>query len=154
MGFALDALDRALLNELQLDATLPLKVLAERVGSSVATCQRRIRALTEAGVILRQVALVSPEAVGRPISVYVMVKLDNQHAACQDNFERRMRAENDVMGCYEISGDYDFLLLVHAADMPTYHAFTRRVLTADYHVKTFNSLFVMNFAKAESRIVL
>ena len=69
----LDKLDRDILNILQQDATLPLKELAEKVHSSVATCQRRIQLLTEKGVITKQVAVVSPKVVGRGISVFVMV---------------------------------------------------------------------------------
>lgn len=150
----LDKLDRDLLNLLQQDATLPLKEIADKVNSSVATCQRRIQLLTEKGVITKQVAVVSPKAVGKAISVFVMVEMDNQHSYYQEQFERKMREESDVMSCYEISGDYDFMLLIHASDMESYHAFTRRVLTGEYHVRTYKSLFVMNFTKAESGILL
>lgn len=151
---ALDKLDREILNVLQQDATVPLKELAEKVNSSVATCQRRIQSLTEQGVITKQVAVVSPKAVGRTISVFVMVEMDNQHSYYQEQFERKMRLESDVVSCYEISGDYDFMLLMHVKDMESYHAFTRRVLTGEYHVRTFKSLFVMNFTKVDSGIVL
>ena len=151
---ALDKLDREILNVLQQDATVPLKELAEKVNSSVATCQRRIQSLTEQGVITQQVAVVSPKAVGRTISVFVMVEMDNQHSYYQEQFERKMRLESDVVSCYEISGDYDFMLLMHVKDMESYHAFTRRVLTGEYHVRTFKSLFVMNFTKVDSGIVL
>ncbi|MDO5640135.1 MAG: Lrp/AsnC family transcriptional regulator [Neisseria sp.] len=150
----LDKLNRQILNQLQDDAAVSLKELAARVHSSVATCQRRIRALQENGVIVKQVALVSPPAVGRQISVFVMVEMMSQNPAQQEYFEQQMRREADVMSCYEISGDYDFVLLVHAADMPAYHAFTRRVLNSDNNVRNFKSQFVMNFAKAESKIVL
>jgi len=68
----LDKLDRDILNILQQDATLPLKELAEKVHSSVATCQRRIQLLIEKGVITKQVAVVSPKSVGRGISVFVI----------------------------------------------------------------------------------
>ncbi|MCP1659112.1 Lrp/AsnC family transcriptional regulator [Neisseria perflava] len=150
----LDKLDRNILNMLQSDATISLKNLAEAVHSSVATCQRRIRAMTENGVILRQAALVSPQAVGLDISVFVQVELERQHHSVQEAFERAVRREAQVMGCYEISGDYDFLLLVHSPDMPAYHAFTRRVLTDENNVRSFKSQFVMNFAKAETKIEL
>lgn len=150
----LDKLDREILNSLQQDVTVPLKELAEKVNSSVATCQRRIQALTEQGIITKQIAVVSPKAVGRAISVFAMVEMDNQHSYYQEQFERKMRAEPDVVSCYEISGDYDFMLLLHVESMESYHAFTRRVLTGEYHVRAFKSLFVMNFIKAESGILL
>ncbi|MDU4451708.1 MAG: Lrp/AsnC family transcriptional regulator [Haemophilus parainfluenzae] len=137
----LDKLDRDILNILQQDATLPLKELAEKVHSSVATCQRRIQLLTEKGVITKQVAVVSPKAVGRGISVFVMVEMDNQHSRFQELFERKMRQETDVVSCYEISGDYDFMLLIHAESMESYHSFTRRVLTGEYHVRTYKRGF-------------
>ena len=54
----------------------------------------------------------------------------------------------------KFSGDYDFMLLIHAESMESYHSFTRRVLTGEYHVRTYKSLFVMNFTKAESGILL
>lgn len=151
---SLDKLDRDILNALQQDATIPLKELAVNVNSSIATCQRRIQFLIEKGVITKQVAIVSPKAVGRTISVFVMVEMNNQHSYYQEQFERKMRQESDVVSCYEISGDYDFMLLLHVKDMESYHAFTRRVLTGEYHVRTFKSLFVMNFTKADSGIVL
>ena len=88
------------------------------------------------------------------ISVFVMVEMDNQHSRFQELFERKMRQETDVVSCYEISGDYDFMLLIHAESMESYHSFTRRVLTGEYHVRTYKSLFVMNFTKAESGILL
>ena len=70
---SLDKLDRDILNALQQDATIPLKELAVNVNSSIATCQRRIQFLIEKGVITKQVAIVSPKAVGRTISVFVIV---------------------------------------------------------------------------------
>lgn len=150
----LDKLDKNILNILQTHADIPLKTLAESVSSTVSTCQRRIKAMTENGIILRQAAIVSPQKVGLNISVFVQVELERQHRNVQEAFERAMQREPHVVGCYEISGDYDFLLLVHCADMPAYHAFTRRVLTAENHVRNFKSQFVMNFAKAETKIEL
>ena len=58
------------------------------------------------------------------------------------------------MSCYEISGDYDYMLLVHARDMADYHRFTRRTLTGDNNVRSFKSQFVMDFAKVETKITL
>ena len=86
--YHLDKLDRAILNELQTDATIPLKELADRVNSTIATCQRRIQLLKQHHVITKQVAIVSPSAVGKSISVFVLVELDNQQSHYQAEFER------------------------------------------------------------------
>lgn len=150
----LDRLDRQILNMLQTDATVPLKTLADKLNSSVATCQRRIRQLQEDGVITQQVVMVDPTAVGRSLSVFVLIEMEGQHPGRLDAFVRSMRKEPDVVSCYEISGDYDYMLLVHARDMADYHRFTRRALTGDNNVRSFKSQFVMDFAKVGTKIAL
>lgn len=150
----LDRLDKAILNHLQSDATVSLKILAEQVHASVATCQRRIKQLRDSGVISKEVAMVNPAAVGRGLSVFVLVEMEEQNTALQDRFEQLMSIEDDVMSCYEISGDFGFLVLVHARDMADYHAFTRRVFSSENNVRSFKSQFVMNFSKVETKITL
>lgn len=150
----LDKLDRQILNILQTDATVPLKTLAERVNSSVATCQRRVQNLHRQGIIIKEVVMVNPAAVGRNLSVFVLVGMEKQSPALQDAFVRSMDKEADVMSCYEISGDFDYILLVHVRDMADYHHFTRRALTAENNVRSFKSQFVMNFNKVETKISL
>lgn len=150
----LDKLDRQILNILQDDATVGLGELAAAVHSSVATCQRRIRQLQQSGVIRKQVVLLDPAAVGRSLSVFVAVQVESQNVARLDGFVRSVERETDVAGCYEISGSYDYLLLVHSRDMADYHRFTRRVLTAENNVRAFTSQFVMDFNKVETKITL
>ncbi len=150
----LDALDRAILESLQTDASLPIRRLAERVGSSPATCQRRIAQLRASGVLQKQVALVDRRLVGRPLTVFVSVELAQQNAALLASFERRMAAEPAVSACYEVSGEFDFLLIVSAASMNQYHAFTREVFSSNNNVRNFKSMFAMNCSKFETRIPL
>ena len=88
------------------------RTLADRVHSSPATCQRRIAQLRESGVLLKEVAIVDRLRVGRPLTVFV--ELDKQNDALLRNFERKMAAIGDVMACYEVSGEFDFLLIVNS----------------------------------------
>lgn len=150
----LDALDTALLDLLQRDATLPVRTLADRVGSSPATCQRRIAQMRDSGVLQRQVAIVDPQLVGRPLTVFVSVELDKQNAALLTQFEQRMAAEDSVMACYEVSGEFDFLLIVTAESMAQYHAFTREVFSSNHNVRNFKSMFAMHCSKLETRVPL
>ena len=150
----LDRLDREILNLLQEDASLPLRVLADKVNSSPATCQRRIAMLRAQGILLKQVAVVNRLRVGRPLTVFVSVELDKQNDALLRNFEARMAAEDGVMACYEVSGEFDFLLIVNAASMERYHAFTREVFSSNNNVRNFKSTFAMNCSKFETRVVL
>lgn len=150
----LDDIDKRILNILQDDATTPLKTIAESVHVSTATAQRRIAQLGEAGIIDRQVAIVSPDKVGYDLTVLVMVKMAHSNTSMQHRFERLIVKQPQVVSCYEISGDYDFVLMVHSKNMQDYHAFTRSFLTGDNNVAHFNSQFVMNFVKSGTKIEL
>lgn len=148
----LDRLDTDILNLLQQDATLPMRVLAQRVASSPATCQRRIAQLRESGVLLKQVAIVDRQKVGRGLTVFVSVELDKQNDALLRNFEQKMAAQPEVMACYEVSGEFDFMLLVSASSMDRYHAFTREVFSSNNNVRNFKSTFAMNCSKFETQV--
>lgn len=150
----LDKLDTQILGLLQEDASLPIRVLAEKVGSSPATCQRRIADMRESGVILKQVAIVDRFLVGRPLTVFVSVELDKQNAALLKAFEQKMSGQEDVMACYEISGEFDFLIIVNAASMEQFHGFTREVFSSNNNVRNFKSVFAMNCSKFETRVPL
>lgn len=151
---ALDALDIALLDLLQRDAEVPLRALADQVASSPATCQRRIARMRASGVLQRHVAIVDRTLVGRSLTVFVSVELDKQNAALLHQFEQRMAAEDDVMACYEVSGEFDFLIIVNAASMEQYHAFTRDVFSSNHNVRNFKSVFAMNCSKFETRVAI
>lgn len=151
---ALDALDTALLDPLQRDASLTVRTLADQVGSSPATCQRRVAQMRESGVLQKQVAIVDRQLVGRPLTVFVSVELDKQNAALLTQFEKRMAAEEDVMAFYEVSCEFDFLIIVNAESMAQYHAFTREVFSSNNNVRDFKSRFAMNCSKFETRVPL
>ena len=154
MTHALDDTDKIILNLLQDDATLPLKSIAERAGISTATAQRRISTLIDQKIIAKQVAIIDPTKVGYTLTVLVMIKMATSSVSMQQRFDRVMASEPQVMMCYEISGDYDFVLMVNSQNMQDYHAFTRRLLTSENNVNHFNSQFVMNFIKSGTKITL
>ncbi|MFW2176383.1 MULTISPECIES: Lrp/AsnC family transcriptional regulator [unclassified Moraxella] len=154
MQHEIDDIDKRILNILQEDATLPLKNIAEQVHASVATCQRRIQYLMDSGVITKQVAIVNPKQLGYDLTAFVLIEMEKQNNSMQDGFERLMNRLPNVMSCYEISGDFDFLLLVHSKNMSDYHQFTRDHLTYENNVRRFKSQFVMNFAKVGTKISL
>lgn len=154
MSHTLDNTDKAILNLLQDDATLPLKAVAEHVHVSIATAQRRIQALIDGGVITRQVAIVDPNKVGYGLTAVVMIEMARSNNSMQHRFERLMNAQPQVMSCYEVSGDADFMLMVNAKNMNDYHQFTRSLLTYENNVRHFKSQFVMNFTKSGTKILL
>ncbi|MES2153148.1 MAG: Lrp/AsnC family transcriptional regulator [Pseudomonadota bacterium] len=150
----LDRTDIQILNILQDDAATPLRELARRIHSSAATCQRRIAALRASGVLVKEVALVDRVRVGRPLTAFVSVELDQQNSSLLKVFELLVRDEADVMACYEVAGEFDFMLVVTARSMESFQEFTRRVFTSHHNVRNFKSLLAMNCSKFETRIPL
>lgn len=114
---AMDAADKKILRELQNEAKLTNVELAARVGLSPSPCLVRVRALEQAGVISRYVALLAPEKLGLSISVFIQVTLERQAERTLEAFETRMAKHPEVMECYLMTGDSDYLLRVLVRDI-------------------------------------
>ena len=154
MAVELDRIDIQILNLLQENAAIPLRRIAELVHASSATCQRRIAQLRANGILIKDVALVDRVRVGRPLTAFVTVQLQLQNTALLKMFESLMREEADVMACYEVAGEYDFMLVVTAVSMEAFQAFTRRVFTSNNNVANYKSLLAMGCAKFETKVPL
>ena len=153
MPEALDAIDQRLLALLQADASRANQALAEAAFVSPATAMRRVRRLVEAGIIERQVAIVSPALVGG-LSVIAEVTLDRQGAEHLAAFEARAVAEAPVQQCYRVSPGPDFVLVLWLPDMAAYHALVQRLFTQDANVRNVKSFFATHRAKFEPAISL
>ncbi len=150
----LDATDLRILDQLQRDASLTNQALAEAVHTSPATCLRRVKRLKEAGVIERQVALLSPAKLGAGLTVVVEVTLDRQGAEHLAAFEARAVADEAVRQCYRVSPGPDFLLILQVADMPGYQALVQRLFTQDANVRNVKAFFTVSRAKFEPSLAL
>lgn len=148
----LDDLDRRILAQLQADASISNLELAARVHASAATCLRRVRLLVEHGVIERQVAILSPQAVGPSLTAIVEVSLDAQNAERLDGFEALMLAEPAVSQCYRVSPGPDFVLIIIVPDMPSYQALAHRLFTAQTHVRNLRVFFSIRRGKFDTRV--
>ncbi|TFW28162.1 Lrp/AsnC family transcriptional regulator [Massilia arenosa] len=148
----LDELDRRILDVLQMDASHTNAELAELVHVSPPTCLRRVKHLTETGVIQRQVALVAPEKLGARLTAIVEITLDVQAAERMDEFEKVVAAEPAILQCYRVSPGPDFVLVVQVADMPAYHALAHRVFAAQKNVRNVKAYFSTFRSKFETRI--
>ncbi len=156
-GF-LDAIDLALLDLLQQDASISNLELAGRVHVSPPTCLRRVRRLREAGLIERQVAVLSPDRLapllGHGLEAIVEVTLERQGAEALDAFEQRVVADAAVQQCYRVSPGPDFILHLRVADMPAYLALQQGLLTADANVRNVKAFFAVKRAKFAPRLPL
>ncbi|MGO4475917.1 Lrp/AsnC family transcriptional regulator [Massilia sp. 2TAF26] len=150
----LDELDRRILNTLQIDASHTNAELAELVHVSQPTCLRRVKQLTENGVIERQVAIVSPDKVGARLTAIVEITLDVQAADRMEEFERVVAEDAAVLQCYRVAPGPDFVLVVQVADMPAYHALAHRLFTTHKNVRNVKAYFSTFRSKFETRIVV
>ena len=154
----LDSTDLALLAQLQDDSSLSNQDLAAAVHISPATCLRRVKRLREAGLIEREIAVLNPErvaaSVGHGLEAVVEVSLDRQGNAEQEAFEARVIADDAVQQCYRVSPGPDFILIVHARDMPDYLALAQRLFTSDANVRNVKAFFSVKRGKFRPRIPL
>lgn len=119
----LDVVDRRILETLQKEGRLSNADLADKVGLSPSPCWRRVKALEEAGVIRGYGAHIDAKAVGLPINVFVSVSLSTQVEKALQAFERAAAARPEVMECYLMTGDSDYLLRVVVPDLEAYERF-------------------------------
>ena len=150
----LDDIDRRLLDLLQADATRTNQALAEAAGVSPATALRRVRRLTESGVIERQVALLAPRLSDEGLTGIAEVSLDRQGAELLQAFETRALAEAAVQQCYRVSPGPDFVLVAWVPDMNAWGALVQRLFTQDANVRNVKTFFSVARAKFEPRIAL
>jgi DNA-binding Lrp family transcriptional regulator len=139
--------DRRLLAELQRDTTRNQSELAEIVGMSRTSCWRRIRDFEEAGIIERQVALLNPKKVGFTIEVLLLVAMTEHSDENRQSFERHVSLLPDVMECFSVSGERDYLLQVVAKDMDSYNDFLNREILSHPTVRSASSTFVLRRVK-------
>lgn len=150
----LDELDRRILNTLQTDASHTNAELAELVHVSPPTCLRRVKQLTDSGVIERQVAIVDPAKVGARLTAIVEITLDVQAAERMDEFEALVSTDTAVLQCYRVSPGPDFVLIVQVTDMPAYHALAHRLFTAHANVRNVKAYFSTHRSKFDTRIAV
>ncbi len=145
----LDEIDKKIIAALQAEGRLPIVELADRVGLSPTPCQRRVKRLEEEGVIGRYAALVSPNAMGFGLQALVEVTLEDHSEKTVEAFEAAVRARTEVVACYAVTGDMDFLLHVFAPDLASFSDFALKALLRMPGVKGSRSSFIMQAIKSD-----
>lgn len=130
MNFDLDAIDRRILRELQADATIPLAELAERIGLSQTPCWKRVKRLTDAGVIARRVALLDRDKLDLGLVVFVAIRTSRHDQQWLDAFAKGAAALPEVVELHRLSGETDYLLKVVVRDIAAYDGFYKRLIAA------------------------
>ena len=145
----LDDIDKKIIIALQTEGRLPIVDLADRVGLSATPCQRRVKRLEEEGVITRYAALISPAAMGYGLQALVEVTLDDHSEKTVEAFEAAIRARPEVVACYAVTGDMDFLLHIFAPDLANFSDFALKALLRMPGVKGSRSSFIMQAVKSD-----
>lgn len=137
----LDRIDRALLTALQGNARLTIAELADLVSLTTSPCWRRVKQLEESGYITGYQAVLSPRAMGFGVTAFVSIMMESHTKQTALAFEQQLMAIPQIVACHNISGRYDFLLEVLAADLESFGEFTREVLQRLPGVKEIYSSF-------------
>lgn len=150
----MDAIDLRILARLQQDARISNVELARAVNLSPSPCLARVRALEAAGYIDRYVTLLDAKKLGLGVSVLVQVTLEKQIEPALDTFERAVRERPEVMECYLMTGDADYLLRVLVPDVPAFERFILEFLSRVPGVGNIKSSFALKQVKYQTELPL
>jgi Lrp/AsnC family leucine-responsive transcriptional regulator len=150
----LDKTDRRIVDALQRDGRLSVTDLAEQVGLSPTPCARRIRRLESSGLIQGYAAIVDPKRVGQSIQAIVQIKLETHSDEIVERFRRTLLERPEVLSCYVMTGEMDFLLHVIVRDIEALSDFTMRKLLRLSGVRDVRSSIVLETVKRSPIIPL
>jgi len=144
----MDDIDRTILSILQQNADIPGKVIADTVKLSTSAVERRIARLKQDGIIEKIVAVVSPKAVDRNLSILVELEIQNEHRQTLEQFQRWLDRAPEILSCWYVTGDADFVLLVAVRNLDEYNAFIDRLMTEQQAlVRKYKSLIALKTVK-------
>ena len=149
-----DAIDRRILEVIQEEARISNAELATRVGLSPSPCWRRVRALEDAAVIRRYVTLVDAQAIGLPINVFATVTLEKQVERALERFERAVAERPEVMECYLMTGEFDYLLRIMVPSLGAYERFLMDHLTRIEGIASIKSSFALKQVRYKTALPL
>ncbi|HEY0148799.1 MAG TPA: Lrp/AsnC family transcriptional regulator [Allosphingosinicella sp.] len=148
----LDPIDRRIVRELQRDAGLSHAALGERVGASAASVWRRVRALEAGGVLGKAVRLASAEKLGHAVNVLCQVRMTRQSVEARAEFEAFIGSREEIVECYAMSGEWDYLLRIAVRDVADYDRFVMRGVLAHPSVANAASNFALRQVKYTTAI--
>lgn len=150
----LDQTDLKILDELQRDGSLSNIELARRVHLSPSPCLARVRALESTGVIDRYVAIANPAALGLGLSVFISISLKSQSKEALAHFEQRISEHDEVMECYLMTGDSDYLIRVAVSDIAALEKFILEQLTPIPGIEKIRSSFALKQVRYKTALPL
>ncbi|MCK4663955.1 MAG: Lrp/AsnC family transcriptional regulator [Bacteroidales bacterium] len=151
---SIDNIDFQILNLLQKDARIAAKEIANKLNLTITPIYERIKKLEKLGYIKKYIALVDNKKIDKGLIIFISVSLSRHTKDIVENFIKEIKKLNEVMECYYISGNADFLLKVYCKDMQDYHNFITNKFSVIENITQFYSSFVMSEAKIETAFKL
>jgi Lrp/AsnC family transcriptional regulator len=151
MAVRLDEMDRKILGELQADASQSLDEIARKVGSSKTPVWNRIKRMREAGVIMRQTAILDPEALGLEACFFVLIRTSEHEAEWQRKFLSALQSRPEVMEAHRLAGDIDYILKVRVKNARAYDTFYQALIS---EVRIYNVTALLSMEEIKSTTVL
>ncbi len=148
-----DSIDRAILDELQRDASRSIQEIAQAVGLSQNPCWRRIKRLEAAGVIEKRVAILDPEKLGKAITVFVSIRTNQHNEAWLERFASGVMEIPEVVELYRMSGEIDYLMKVLVADIAEYDRVYKKLIEVA-ELNDVSSSFAMERIKYTTAVPL
>lgn len=148
----LDQIDRLILNQLQRDCSLTNARLADLVGLSPPACLKRVKMLKRQGIIESEVALLNPKLAGISITMIVEVEMERDRSDLNQHFIRKVESCQEVTQCYQVTGEVDFVLIVHVESMEKFQDFAERILYAEPNMRKFRTLISMKRNKFSTQV--
>lgn len=148
----MDEIDRRIVRELQRDAALSHAALAEKVGASSASVWRRVRGLERNGILGKTVRLADAESLGRSVNVLCQIRMSRQTLSARAEFEDFIQSREEIVECYSMSGEWDYLLRIAVRDVADYDRFIMRGVLAHPSVGHAASNFALRQVKYTTEI--
>ena len=150
----IDSFDLKILKLIQENNKMTSEILAKEVGLSSSACQRRINSMRKEGIIEKDVSIINRKIIGRKITIVVQVLSDKEGVEYDEEFKKTIIKAPEVMQCYYVTGDYDYVLVATFKDMEEYEIFTKKYFLNNSNIKRFSSMVVMNRVKENLSIPL
>lgn len=148
----LDDFDLAILRELQKEPTIRMADLAEKVGLSQTPCWRRVKAMEESGVISGRAVLIDGAKLGLKVNVFAQIRVSHHDEETLETLERELRDQPEVIECFLMGGEFDYLVRIIAADIEEYERYLKKVLVHLPGVASVNSAFSLKAIKVTTAL--
>ena len=150
----LDNTDKKILSSLQDDGRITIKALADNLGLTTTPIFERVKRLEKEGIINKYVALLNPKKVNRNLIVFISISLKNHTRSYLDKFVKEMDSYSEIMECYHIAGNFDYLLKAQLSDMEAFQLFILNKLSVNSNIAHVQSSFVLSKNKYSTKLTL